>query len=334
MTSDTKSKNDAANQSLKYISLVTLTGQNAMLGLSMRYARTRPGDMFISTTAVFMAELVKLVTCLGLVWNDEDRSFSKWWATLDKTIIKQPLDTVKVMVPSAVYLIQNNLLYVAASNLDVATYQITYQLKILTTAMFAVTMLNKKLISTQWLSLLILIAGVAMVQLSDVKENKSSANAEEQSKFIGFTAALTACCLSGFAGVYFEKILKGSDVSVWMRNVQLAMLSVPMGLVTSYMKDGDKIADGGFFHGYDNFVWFTVAQNALGGLLVAVVVKYADNILKGFACSLAIIITCVASIFIFDFTLSLQFSVGAACVIGSIFLYGYVPKPQGLPEKI
>jgi len=245
MTSDTKSKNDAANQTLKYMSLVTLTGQNAMLGLSMRYARTRPGDMFISTTAVFMAELVKLITCLGLVWNDEDRSLSKWWACLDKTIIKQPMD-----------------------------------------------------------------------------------------KLVGFTAALSACCLSGFAGVYFEKILKGSDVSVWMRNVQLALLSVPMGLVTSYMKDGAKIEDGGFFHGYDNFVWFTVAQNALGGLLVAVVVKYADNILKGFACSLAIIITCVASIFIFDFTLSLQFSVGAACVIGSIFLYGYVPKPAGLPEKI
>ena len=65
-----------------------------------------------------------------------------------------------------------------------------------------------------------------------------------------------------------------------MRNVQLAILSVPMGLITSYLKDGAKIADNGFFHGYDNFVWFTVAQNALGGLLVAVVVKYADNILK------------------------------------------------------
>ena len=37
-------------------SLITLTGQNAVLGLSMRYARTRPGDMFISTTAVLMAE--------------------------------------------------------------------------------------------------------------------------------------------------------------------------------------------------------------------------------------------------------------------------------------
>merc|ERR1719189_2295086 len=170
-----------------------------------------------------------------------------------------------------------------------------------------------------------------MVQLSDVKEVASAA---EQSKFLGFSAALTACMLSGFAGVYFEKILKGSDTSVWMRNVQLALLSVPLGLITSYLTDGDKIATNGFFHGYDNFVWFTVSQNALGGLLVAVVVKYADNILKGFACSLAIIITCVASIFIFDFSLSLQFTVGAACVIGSIFLYGYVPKPAGLPEKI
>ena len=236
-------------------------------------------------------------------------------------------------MPSAVYLIQNNLLYVAASNLDVATYQITYQLKILTTAMFAVTMLGKKLHATQWISLVLLVAGVAMVQLSDVKEVKVADT--EQSKFIGFSAALTACCLSGFAGVYFEKILKGSDVSVWMRNVQLAILSVPLGFLSSYVKDGGAIAEKGFLHGYDGFVWFTVAQNALGGLLVAVVVKYADNILKGFACSLAIIITCIASIFIFDFSLSIQFTMGAALVIGSIFMYGYQPpQKQGLPEKI
>eukprot|EP00088_Acartia_fossae_P027236 TRINITY_DN2797_c2_g1_i6.p1 TRINITY_DN2797_c2_g1~~TRINITY_DN2797_c2_g1_i6.p1 ORF type:complete len:337 (-),score=51.79 TRINITY_DN2797_c2_g1_i6:369-1379(-) len=327
MTSDSKMKSNTQDNTLKYLSLITLTGQNALLGLSMRYARTRPGDMFISTTAVLMAEVVKLLACLVLVWNAEGRRINRWWDALDRTIIKQPIDTLKVCVPSFVYLIQNNLLYVAASNLDVATYQITYQLKILTTAMFAVTMLNKKLLGLQWMSLLILVSGVAMVQLSDVKE-QSSASTEEQSKLIGFSAALTACCLSGFAGVYFEKILKGSDISVWMRNVQLALLSVPLGFCTTMLKDGGAISEKGFFHGYDSFVWFTVMQNALGGLLVAVVVKYADNILKGFACSLAIIITCVASIFIFDFSLSFQFAVGAALVISSIFLYGYQPKPK------
>ena len=34
--------------------------------------------MFISTTAVFLAELVKLVTCLGLVWNSEDRDVGRY----------------------------------------------------------------------------------------------------------------------------------------------------------------------------------------------------------------------------------------------------------------
>ena len=48
---------------------------------------------------------------------------------------------------------------------------------------------------------------------------------------IGFLAVVTACFLSGFAGIYFEKILKGSNVSLWLRNFQLAVLSIPIGLV-------------------------------------------------------------------------------------------------------
>lgn len=40
-------------QTLKYISLVTLTLQNALVGLSMRYSRTRAGDMFLSSTGKY-----------------------------------------------------------------------------------------------------------------------------------------------------------------------------------------------------------------------------------------------------------------------------------------
>ena len=54
---------------LKYISLITLTAQNAILGLSMRYSQTREGDRFINSTAVASAEVVKLLTCLYLVFR-------------------------------------------------------------------------------------------------------------------------------------------------------------------------------------------------------------------------------------------------------------------------
>lgn len=48
-----------SENTLKYVSLVTLTLQNAVLGLSMRYARTREGDMFLSSTGKIYVTLKK-----------------------------------------------------------------------------------------------------------------------------------------------------------------------------------------------------------------------------------------------------------------------------------
>ncbi|XP_058059618.1 UDP-N-acetylglucosamine transporter [Anopheles bellator] len=316
---------------LKYLSLATLTLQNAILALSMRHSRTRAGDMFLSSTAVVMAEVVKLVTSLLLVFFEEGKRFQQFRASLEQTILKQPVDTLKMCIPSLLYIVQNNLLYVSASHLDAATNQVSYQLKILTTAVFAVLILRRRLQPSQWAALVFLVIGVACVQLAQTDGEKTSfreANGPEQNRLLGFTAVLGACFLSGLAGIYFEKMLKGADISIWMRNIQLSLLSLPIGLLTCVVNDGSQLYTHGFFHGYDAFVLYLILLQAVGGLIVAVVVKYADNILKGFATSLAIIISCVASIFLFEFRLTLQFTVGAVLVIGSIFLYGYDASGQ------
>ena len=59
--------------SLKYVSLVLLTLQNALLILVMRYVRTREGEMFVATSAVIMSELFKFLTCLVIILVQVDK---------------------------------------------------------------------------------------------------------------------------------------------------------------------------------------------------------------------------------------------------------------------
>ncbi|XP_064604394.1 UDP-galactose translocator-like isoform X2 [Liolophura sinensis] len=315
---------------LKYFSLVALTLQNTVLILVMRYVRTRPGDMFLASAAVICQEFLKMVTSLALVLYQE-KSIKSWLKYLYDNTIDQPMDCVKVSVPSVIYVLQNNLLYVAVSNLDAATYQVTYQLKILTTAIFSVIMLKKVLSIPQWAALGVLFVGVSVVQLqpsSKVEENV----AVEQRPFIGLFAVIVSCFLSGFAGVYFEKILKGTRQSIWLRNFQLGFLGIIIGVITMLFKDSTQFQEKGFFHGFDFLVWVVIGLQSFGGLMVAMVVKYADNILKGFATSAAIVLSSVASIFIFNFVLSPQFTIGAGLVMLALYVYGtYAPQP--LPEK-
>ena len=69
------------------------------------------------------------------------------------------------MVPAAIYAFQNNILYQALTYLDSVTYQVTYQLKILTTALFSVLVLRRALHPRQWVALVMLTVGVTIVQV-------------------------------------------------------------------------------------------------------------------------------------------------------------------------
>jgi UDP-galactose transporter len=287
----------------------------------------------------------------------------------------------KLAVPALLYTLQNTLQYVAVSNLDAATFQVTYQLKILTTAMFSVLMLGRTLTPRRWLSLLVLVIGVSIVQFP--QQSTASAGMDADSKIwprslehwrglgsrtgmrivrrsasyegikedhvmpgsemnnsVGLAAVLVACALSGLAGVSFEKILKEStakNTSLWVRNCQLSFWSLfPALFLGVIWKDGEIIAKTGFFVGYNWVVWTAILFQAMGGVIVALVINYADNIAKNFATSISIILSCLASVFFFDFKVTTsvnalgtldcpllicQFFIGTSVVLFATYLY-------------
>ncbi|KAG8924395.1 hypothetical protein FRC01_011569 [Tulasnella sp. 417] len=159
-------------------------------------------------------------------------------------------DCWKLSIPAILYVIQNNLQFVAASNLDVATFQVTYQMKILTTAGFSVLMLRKKLSTVKWLSLLGLAIGVGVVQIQTGAAAHGGGSGDSIVKHVmnpmkGFLAVSSACVTSGLAGVYFEMVLKGSQSDLWVRNVQLSLFSLLPALVPVFFNGNSTSASSG-----------------------------------------------------------------------------------------
>ena len=179
--------------------------------------------------------------------------------------------------------------------------------------------------------------GVSIVQISGSGDTNAS-DVEKHNRWVGLVAVLCAACTSGFSGVYFEKILKGSTTSLWLRNVQMGLPSVIVALLMVYFKDGAAVATRGFLSGYSPIVWTVVMVQAVGGLIVAVVVKYADNVLKVFATSFSIVISCVLSAVFFDFHATFFFVVGASLVVMATVMYSQPEKrrrkrPPVLPSS-
>jgi UDP-sugar transporter A1/2/3 len=205
---------------VKYGALAALVLQNTFLVVFMRYSRTLPGPMYAASTAVFVMECVKFITCLFVICY-EYKGIKGLWKVLSEEVISSPLEIAKLSVPSLLYTVQNNLLYFALSHLDAATFQVGYQVKILTTAVFSVLMLGKGLSKLQWFSLVILtigiltfinysifsifyyifiyyILGVSLAQLSTSNSSDESVNTTS-----GFIAVLLAACTSGFSGILY-----------------------------------------------------------------------------------------------------------------------------------
>ena len=325
-------------------SLVTLAVQNAALSIVMHYSRvsTPPPQLYSPASAVLLNEILKGSISFAIaLWRVSKSDVRRPFNQLIRELFSP--DCWKLSIPAVLYVVQNSLQFVAISNLPVATFQVTYQMKILTTAGFSVLLLRRRLTSTKWVSLFFLATGVAIVQIQTSSSERSPykhkvvGSAHESSPlythimspFKGLGAVTAACFTSGLAGVYFEMVLKNSKADLWVRNVQLSLFSlvpafVPVLYGPPVPNSRGFIAD--LFKNFGGWAWATVATQVFGGLVTAVVIKYSDNILKGFATSLSIILSFLASVILFNFRITPSFLIGSTTVLAATWLYN---QPAG-----
>ncbi|KAF4091934.1 hypothetical protein AMELA_G00015450 [Ameiurus melas] len=265
----------------KLYCLVVMTLVAALYTVALRYTRIVQTDLYFSTTAVCLTEIIKLFLSLGMLTR-ETGGLSRCKDVVVEQVLS-PVELLKLSVPSVVYAIQNNMAFVALSNLDAAVYQVTYQLKIPCTALCTVLMLNRFLSRIQWFSVFMLCLGVILVQWKPAELTKVQVRTHTYTLqrfccgpsrlwcwsmfcysfktvtvLLGFGAIAIAVLCSGFAGVYFEKVLKSSETSLWVRNIQMYLSGICITLLGVFVNDGEQVMEKGFFFGYTPWVCFVI----------------------------------------------------------------------------
>jgi UDP-sugar transporter A1/2/3 len=101
---------------LKYLSLLVLVVQNSALILVMRYTRASvPEDqLYLASTAVVMSEVMKALACISLLYfapPPGKRTLKKLVRNLNRELILQWRETMKLAIPAGLYLIQVDILF-------------------------------------------------------------------------------------------------------------------------------------------------------------------------------------------------------------------------------
>jgi UDP-galactose transporter len=252
---------------LKWVALVALIIQNSGLAIVMRYTfllSSSAQGRYIPSTAVLNAEIVKLIISFSACFLlDCHQSWEKFSQLVYTEMFVNYKDFLKLTIPSMLYTLQNSLQYFSMQCLSAPIFQVLYQVKIITTAIFSVILLSKRLSLIQWSSIVALTLGVGLVQLSQAN---SSGNAKGNA-LAGLISVILSCITSGFAGVYFEMVLKSTSASIWLRNIQLSLIGIAMSLVSyCFVFDYDSLLN--LFHSV-----FSFFENSFRFLVMFVTMK-------------------------------------------------------------
>lgn len=301
--------------------LLLLAVQNSSKNLLMRYVM-KEKPKFLTSAAVIGSECTKLFLSVLYIVFIEKKSLG----SIVRYFKENLKTTLLVSVPASAYNLQMTLEYIALANLDAAMFSVLVQTKLVFTASFSVLFLGKKLKYIQVMSLILLTVGVMLCNMNVGNGDDRISNSNVK----GIMATLGIAVSSGFASVYTEKVIKSkgriynataSHYSLAYTQVQLATMSlVTIGIYACIM-DFTAILHYGLFHNFDGMAFLTVFNSAMGGLIVAGVLKYADAVLKGYATAISVIGTGMLSMILFGTKLHGIYFMGIINVVVAVLLY-------------
>ncbi|OHW95315.1 nucleotide-sugar transporter [Colletotrichum incanum] len=219
-------------------------------------------------------------------------------------------------VPAFLYTLSATSQSLGAYYLDIISYMMLSQVKLILTPIFSKALLKQTLKSHQWMCLVAMATGMVLVQVDSAarsfRVDGPRVSEEGKDLVFGIIAMLVAGCCSAFAGVYMEAVLKASQ-----RGFMLAGYSC-LCAIGGFLWQSDMRTEG-FFRGYSPLVWALISLQAMGGFLVSWAVRIASTIAKNHAQSLGFLAASTIPLLFSHHALSYKLCCGIVLVLGGVF---------------
>mmetsp|Transcript_2105 Transcript_2105/g.7038 ORF Transcript_2105/g.7038 Transcript_2105/m.7038 type:complete len:350 (+) Transcript_2105:163-1212(+) len=239
-------------------------------------------------------------------------------------------EALEYSVPALIYFVNNNLNFLILSHVSATTFQLLSQLKTVFTGLLFRFVLSRRLTFYQYVAIWQLACGTAVSQLPPCVLGGAGAG-PARSSMMGLLLSMVSCVLSAFGGIYSEKLLKDKpNDSIHWQNIQLYAWGVLFNFLGLFLHSGAELLQSeGFFKGYNAWACAVVLNNALNGLAISAILKYADNIARVYAHASAMLVTMVLSVFLFGQTPTPQLVIAVGVVAASAVQYSYNPDRPG-----
>ena len=319
------------SQSTAFLALFALVLQNTSLAILLKLTFRNEAEPYKPSAVVLVTELTKFAFCSSIAAYQSKQNFMRSFTIRS--------DQWLIFVPSFLYVIQSNLLFFGAKLLPTIVYIVCTQTKILTTALMSRIILGTRFNRVEYASLCFLAVGICLVQRREGDSITMTLDDNLASETLGMTAVLVASFTSATAGIVLEKIYKGSsqaserdsqgvvaEHTIWTRNVQLSLISLPFALLGALWQRSDLLVTFAFTQGFDAYVWGVVVCQAAGGVIIAFVMKFANNVLKCLAVAISICCCAVYSVAIGDLKITTTLFLGMLTVVTSVYIFTTKPK--------
>lgn len=241
-------------------------------------------------------------------------------------------------LPAFLYTIQNTLALLAYQNLDGVTFSVLNQTKTISAAVCCFLLMGRKQSKMQVLALiLLLVAALIMEHILnlDMLTSSSPTSFTMEGKHFthGVAPVMGASFLSGLAGAISQMNLQstkgssGGGRNPYLFSAELCIASLLILVFSLFFReDGVRIRENGFFDQWTVWTMVPIFTNAMGGIVVGLVTKYAGSVRKGFALIFGMFLSGLVQS-------SITKEQGVGAVIAALSLYIHATHPYVEKKK-